>query len=190
MKQNVKTILCTIGMMVIMSPVALGQGADAVHSSDTLRFTIEIGCPAAYHVADLAVMCRKLAPLSGEARNEILQLLKEAMEDPQLLGDYFELEYGGSDIDLDDFTVIAQQDHKDDEQSDEQSDQIDFVCFSEDTIILHWRDAGWTSQDEPQSPTQTLGRNIFIDMYYVVRHEYEVSDSQAWFTLGSFVLSK
>jgi hypothetical protein len=179
MKQNVKAILCTIGMMVIMSPAALGQEADAVHSPDTLRFTIEIGCPDACHVADLAVMCRTLTPLSGEARNEALHILKQAMEDPELLRDYFELEYGSNidDIDLNNFTVIAQQDDEDDGERGGQSDRIDLAYFSEDTIILHWRDAGWTSQDEPRSHTQTLSRSIFIDMYFVVRHEYEVSQT-------------
>ena len=197
MKQIQKIIIAIIGM-VAMCPVALGKVADAPYTpTDTLYFTNQIGCTVIYEIIDFATMFKRYVPLSGEERSEALQLLKDAINDPQILGDYFELEVGIVP-NVDDFTVIGPENDESNEE-DDQSDHALRMYFSEYTIIIEWIGAGFTTLNKPEKKDlkdeedlkneqdlkdeedlkneQYLKIGRAIEMYYMARHEYEVSQT-------------
>ena len=184
MKQIQKIIIAIIGM-VAMGPVALGNVADALYEpTDTLYFTSEIGCRVIYSdVIDFSTMFVKLVPLSGEKRMEALQILEDAINTPELLGKYFEFELGlvpgVDDFSVNDFTVLGQNNGENEE--DDQPDHALRVYFSEYTFIIEWANAGFTTLDVLEEPEKQRRQEELIDMaielYYTIRHDYEVSQT-------------
>ena len=159
MKQKIKILVSVIGMMILMSPLALGQGAQKIY------FVTEIGCEVYYDVPDLAII---IAECDTASREESINLLAD-------YADAF-----GIEPDIDAFTILVPREKADKDQLKEKGDtdhlKAAYVLNDENgktvDFKFNWEGAGWTELDPEQDPkVQEDALENAIDMSFLLRED-------------------